>query len=552
VKDSFLQPVDGARVIVLVKGLKDITWVKNLFWEKIQGFWEKLPEFLKGKILSSLFERFNERFHQIPDGITGVTITTWNYTNLDGRCSFELGKNHDYLFLIQQGNLKKPWQLARHNILRSLKTGVDKEFRIILFDASQRPQRKTIQEMPSGDCQFRLSFTSSAYQLQTHFNNNGIGRHETLSKIECFFVDSENFKRYKEGQSFICYNYWNDKNATLSVSAQNQDWYLILRNYGRQTHVLVDFSVDVTVQTTSGQVQIVTPDTSLFEMPIYQSGETIPLSGIASTDIVYLTFDYYPNTIQWPVVNGEWSYMWNTSGKSLGTHVITVATNKNHVDEHTILLIDALPPSLSIDTPIDGAILERGILNIAGHSSDNLAVDHIEVTLDNITEVAFGTTTWNLSWDMTGLPLGDHLFFVKAIDTQGLVSIQTCSFVLNESGHTWGPQIIDVYHVPGNLTNTSNVIIYANVTTTGPFAIDTIVLFCDNGTDTTTYPLYRYGGFPIQSRHEEDPLINQSNDPIFGTELGQFFTGQTITYWIVASDTAQNKKQSNVASFTIL
>jgi hypothetical protein len=64
--------------------------------------------------------------------------------------------------------------------------------------------------------------------------------------------------------------------------------------------------------------------------------------------------------------------------------------------------------------------------------------------------------------------------------------------------------------------------------------------------------MYRYALYPVQSRHEEDPLRNQSNDPIFGIELGQFPTDQTITYWIVASDTAQNKKQSDVANFTIL
>jgi hypothetical protein len=95
------------------------------------------------------------------------------------------------------------------------------------------------------------------------------------------------------------------------------------------------------------------------------------------------------------------------------------------------------------------------------------------------------------------------------------------------------------------------VIVYANVTTTAPFNLESIVLFCDNGTDTTTYQLYRYGDFPIQSRHEEDPLQNQSNTPIFGRELGQFSTGQVITYWIIATDTAQNTKQSAILSFTI-
>jgi hypothetical protein len=535
-----------------VKGPKDITSYKNRIWEKIQNIWDRLPEFLKGKLLSSLFSRIEERFNKIPDIINGVTITTWNYTNSYGRCSFELGKNLDYLFLIQQGNLKKPWQLARHNILRSLKTGEDKLFNIILLDVSHKPQKMTPQEMPTGDCRFRLSFTSSAYQLQKHFTNDGIGRHEIVGSIECFFVNQENFQRYKDGKRFTCYHYSDAENATFTVPALNQDWYVIFRNTARQTHVIVDFSFDVSVQTASDQVQIVTPDTSIFETPIYNNADTVPLSGIATTDLVYLSFDHNSTSIECPVVNGEWSYVWNTSGESLGTHVITVSINENVSDERTILLIDAIPPSLSIDTPIDGVILEQGILHISGHSSDNLDVDHVEVTLNNITKVVFGTTTWNLSWDITELPLGDHTLSVKAVDIQGLISIRTVTFVLNESGHVWGPQINAFSHVPANLTNTSNVIIYANVTAAGPFAINNIILYCNNGTDTVSYLMYRYGDFPIQGRHEEDPLINQSNDPIFGIELGQFSTDQTITYWIVAVDTAQNKKQSDIASFTIL
>jgi hypothetical protein len=553
VKDSFLQPVDGARIIVLVKGPKDITWYKNIFWEKIQNIWDRLPEFLKGKLFSFLFGRLKEQFNQIPDSINGVTITTWNYTDSEGRCSFELGKNLDYLFLIQQGNLKKPWQLARHNTIRALKTNANKEFKIVLLDASYKPQRITSQEMPSGDCQFHLSFTSSAYQLQKHFINDGIGRQETLGKIECFFVDQENFQRYKDGKRFTCYNLLEAENTIFSVSAPSQDWYLVFRNPTRQTSVVVDFSFDVAVQTTADHVQIVTPDTSLFETSIYNTGDTIPLSGIATTDVVALTFDHNPPTVELAVVNGAWSYAWNTSEESPGIHRITVTSPKSTSDERSILLLDVIPPSLSIDSPVEGAILEHGLLSILGHSSDNVGVDHVEITLDNNkTRQAVGTTTWNLSWDITGLPLGDHILSVTAVDTQGLVSIRTCSFVLNESGHMWGPQIHTFSHVPTTLTNTSNVIIYANVTATGPFAIHNIILYCSNETDTVSYEMYRYGQYPVQSRHEEDPLIYQSNDPIFGIELGQFSAGQIITYWIVAVDTAQNRKQSDIARFTIL
>jgi hypothetical protein len=552
VKDLYSQPVDGARIIVLVKGPKDITYYTNLFWKNIQKIWDKLPERVKGTLLTSLFERFKERFNQIPDSITGVTITTWDYTDSDGRCSFELGKNLDYIFFIQEGNLKKPWQLAQHNTIRTLDTHTDKEFKILLPDASEKPLRKISKEMSSGDCLFNLSFSSSAYQLQQHFYNDGIGRQETLGRIECFFVDQDNFQRYKNGETFTCYHLLQKGDGSFSVFAPKQDWYLILRNPTRHTYVVIDFSFDVAVQTTAEHIQIVTPDTTLFETPIYNIGDTIHLSGVATTDQISLSVDQNPPTMQLAVVNGEWSYAWDTSIISLGLHRITVTTPAGTSDETSILLLDALPPSLSIDTPVDGTILQHGILTISGHSIDNYAVDHVEITLDNLTKPASGTTTWNLSWDITALAPGDHILSVKAVDTQGLVSTQTRYVILNESDHSWGPQINTVSYVPTNLTHASNVIIYANVTTTGPFAIHTIMFYWTSGIDTKSSEMYRYGQYPIQNRHEEDPLRNQSNTPIFGIELGQFPTGQTITYWIVTVDTAQNTKQSNVHSFTIM
>lgn len=551
VKDIFQQPVDGARVVVLVKGPKDITYYKHLLWEKMQEIWDRLPQLLKGKLLTVLFEKFEERFDALPDIINGATITIWNYTDSDGRCRFELGKNCTYLFFIQQGSLRKPWQLARHNILRRLTTPTDKEYKIVLLDVSHKPQRVIHEEMSAGDCHFRLSFFSSAYQLQKHFITDGIGRHETFGTIECFFVDHENFQRYTQGKAFTACHYLNAQDATVSVSSSTQEWYLVFRNKLRDTYVLVDFSLDVSVQTMSNHVQIVAPDSSLFETPMYNVGDMVLISGIATTEMVSLCVDDAA-PIECPVVNGDWSYAWNTSDASLGTHNISVRIHGNISDEKTILLIDALPPSLFIESPLDGAIVEQGMLYISGRSYDNLGMNRVEVTLQNQTKVACGTTFWNLSWDLTGIPRGDHTLTVTAVDAQGLATRLTRLFVINESGHTWGPEIIALYHEPGNLTNTSNVIIYANVTTTGPFALHSLILFCNDGNHTTEFPMYRYGDFPVQTRHPEDPLFNQPNDPLFGKELGQFASGQVITYWIVAVDTAQNKKQSDVSSFTIL
>jgi len=556
IKDLFFQPVDGARIVVLVKGPKDITYYKNLILEKLRNIWDKLPEIIKGKLLSFLFSKIETRIDQIPDVINGLTITTWGYTDTHGYCSFELGKNLDYLFLVQEGTLKKPWQLARHNTFRSLKNGQDKTFHITLSDVSQKPQVITHQQITPGTSQIHLSFISSAYQLQQHFTTDGIGRYEFPGDIEIYFLNQENFQRYREGKMFACYKHYTNINAamndTFDVADGDSDSYLIFKNLHRTTHVIVEYTVDALCQPIRDHVQIITPHTSLFESPIAILGDTVLLFGIATADQVFLSFDHGSMPIECPVINGEWSYLWNTSSEMPGPHSITAAVQETITDEQTILVIDAIPPSLSIDTPVEGAILLPGILMISGQSADSHGVDHIEVTLGNITKTAFGTTTWNLSWDLTDFPPGDYPLKVKAFDVQGLETIQTRLFVINQSGQTWGPQIIALYHTPTNLTNTSNVILYANVTTTGPYPIRQIILFCNNGTNTNSYELSRYGDFPMQARHEEDPLKNQSNAPLFGKEVGQFSTGQTITYWVVAVDTAQNTRQSETHSFTIL
>ena len=549
VQDLFLQPVDGARVIVLVKGPKDITFYKNLFSEKLQSLWDKLPEILKGKLLALLFDKIEGRIDQIPDSITGFTITTWNYTDSRGQCSFELGKNLNYTFLIQEGNLKKPWQLARHNTFRTLNTGLDKSYTITFLDISQKPQLMTRADAPVGDCQFTLSIAADGYQLQKHFTNEGIGRYKPFTSIDGFIVDAQNLQRYKEGKSFTCYSYWNGNDMDQSVSTQEKDWFIILRNYNRNTHASIDFSITASVQTVQDIVQIVSPDTSVFEQPISTVGDTVCISGVATSDMVALSFDHEPTTVDCPVIDGEWLYAWNTSGAILGAHTITATSVSS--DECTILLIDGTPPTLTIDAPLDGAILEGGFLNITGHSLDNVGIDRVEVTLNNETRIAFGTTTWSLSWDVTGLPLGDYTITVKAFDSQQLTCLQARSIVLNESGHSWGPQIHTIFYTPTDPTNTSNVILYANVTSTGPFSIQSIVLYCYDGNTTTSHQMYRYGQSPIQNRHEEDPLINQSNAPLFGVELGQFSSGQSIGFWIVATDTAFNRIQSEGDAFTI-
>jgi len=552
VKDSFFQPVDGARVLVLVKGPKDISYYKDLIWEKIQGLWDKLPNFLKGRMLSYLFDKLKQRYDEIPTEITGVTITTWNYTDLQGRCSFQLGKNLEYLFLIQEGHLKAPWQLARHNVLRSLSSHTDKDFHILLTDFTNKPQRTAKRTLPPGDCLFIGSITSTAYQVQKNFYTNGYGTQEVPGMVDCFFVDSQNFERYKAGKPFTCYNESEIVHqAAFTASTISQDWYLVLRNHARLTTVRVTVSLQVAVPTDQQRVQIVTPSTSLFTQPIVNVDDLVTITGVSTGP---LTLTIGSDTHDLGPVDGCWSYQWDTHGTLPEQLYQVTASCGGASDSLKILVQDSIPPWVVITFPLPDSIVGRGILNLSGYSGDNVGVNRVEVSVDNSSWVTVnGTDSWTGYWDLSGFPLGDHALNAKAIDDQGLVATWTCSFVINESGHQWGPQIEELYCLPDNVTNTSNVIIYANVSTTGPYALDHVMLHYTDEYHRMTgeTEMYRYGDHPVQARHEEDPLRNVSNAPLYGKELGQFPSGTIVTYWVVAVDTAHNTRTSDAFSFTV-
>ena len=83
-----------------------------------------------------------------------------------------------------------------------------------------------------------------------------------------------------------------------------------------------------------------------------------------------------------------------------------------------------------------------------------------------------------------------------------------------------GSRVNSLYHTPGNPGNRSNVIVYADATEGSPFFIQKVILFWDNGIVIKSKEMYRYGDHPVQDRYEEDPLKNESNNPVFGLEFG--------------------------------
>jgi hypothetical protein len=550
VVDRRFHPVDGARVTVAVKGPKDITFLKYKLLERVESLWDLIPELLKGKILQFLYNKVKERIDKIPDSVDRPINCIWNYTDMDGKCCFELGQNRSYIFIIQYGNLRKPLQLARYNKIRILQNPKDKTYNILFPFLSPIKDKHNNLDMPSGEVSFYVSYDAKSNQVQKSISGKqSKGIYKRDGKIDFFIVDEENLNKYREGMSFNCYNYMSGRKGDIVVNAQENDWYLIFRNNGRSSNIILNFSAKVEMSTTEDRVQIVSPDTSIFDVPVFIIGETVVINGIATDDII-LFIDGVPYEVT--VQDYKWFYEWDTSGLEPGYYLI-MAECGDAQDEKSIKLIEVIPPVIKIDSPLDNEIVEAEMLTIEGHSLDNLGVDRVEVSLDNSEwNEATGTEYWSIDWDISSYSIGDHIISARAFDTVGGMSMDNISIVINESGHSWGPQINNFYHQPDHPTNVSNVVIYANVTMGSPFNIKRVVLYWDNGSEIKTREMFRYADNPVQERHDEDPLKNMSNDPIFGLELGQFSTGTNITYWIGAFDTANNAVISNEKYLNIL
>jgi hypothetical protein len=549
VLDRKFQPVDGARVTVSVQGPKDITWIKYKLLEQVENIWDLIPPYLRGKIFEFLYNKIIEKIESVPDIVDGLTYSVWNFTDLSGKCSFELGQNRSYLFIIQYGDLKSPLMPVRYNKIRILKNPVDKSYVFWLPFLSPIKDKHYDEEMLTGDIDFKVSFDTKSYQLQGKLSRGDEGVYEGEGKIDFFIVDEDNFNKYRNGESFICYNYISKKNDDFIVKAQKNNWYLIFRNKGRISNIILNFSVTVEISTTIDRVQIVYPDTDIFDIPIFNIGDTIRISGIATDDIL-LKIDGE----QFEVIsqNYEWNYFWNTSKLSPGNYSIIVECGDDR-DEILSKLIDFFPPEITIDSPYDGEIIENDFFRIEGHAFDDSGVDRIEVSFDDGEWIeASGTDYWFIDWDVSNYSIGDYKISARAFDIVGGVSIDEISIVLNESGHSCGGIINSYYHQPDYPTNLSNIIIFANVTSGSEFSNNRVVLYWNDGIETKRREMFMYADNPVQDRHDEDPLKNMSNDPIFGLELGQFSTGTNISYWIGVFDTANNSVFSSKKYLNIM
>lgn len=104
---------------------------------------------------------------------------------------------------------------------------------------------------------------------------------------------------------------------------------------------------------------------------------------------------------------------------------------------HIKILLDTLPPTIFIDYPKEGNVINSSKVSIYGRSYDNENVEIVEISVDGGKfSPANGTTHWKIDIDLSD---GIHKITARAIDNSGNSRIATVNFTVDTT-----PPIIEI------------------------------------------------------------------------------------------------------------
>lgn len=153
-------------------------------------------------------------------------------------------------------------------------------------------------------------------------------------------------------------------------------------------------------QTVSGNVEIIPSITAPTELDRLD----IALDGVALAN----------------VLTPPYEYTWDSSTVDPGTHQFSVIAtdrvgNKGQID---FSLIVEKPISIQITEPQDGDTVS-GSTFILTEITSHLAVDHVELFVDNVLEQTITSEPYGFDWDLTTITPGTHKIKVSTTDMDG-------------------------------------------------------------------------------------------------------------------------------------
>ncbi len=540
------QSVDGVRVTVLVKGLKDISWYKLQILDSLETLWDLVPIQLKGLFLDNIYSRMVQRIENLSDVVDGLTISIWNYTNADGCCSFTLGNNDEYVFLIQQPLNNLPFPFGSWTTFRFLKSPVDKHFSI--KTPYKIPEKKPVETASfmgniSDSIQVSLLLNSSGFQYQANVRNQDIGQYRCDSPLAFFILNEDEYIKYVNNKDFSASYYKLNNIINDTFYIEDENCYIIF--YNPTQHTISQPKTQIIFKKVTNQEQIILfqPDSTLFENPIFQIGDTIRVKGCSTTQ-TKLAINEHTKILP----AGPWIYTIDTSYWQPNQYTLTITSQTKKIIKD-IHLVDTIIPECSINSPIPYEIIPKGDpISVSGTSHDNHKVETVYLGIDNKSySLCLGTTEWVSLIDTSSLTSGIHNISIKIVDAANNQHIINQPIIINDTTHEQKPNIHSINWIPEHPTNESNIIINANITAEKSFPLKTIFIEykTNDTTPLNTKHLYEYAQNPIQERHSEDLKQNLSNHPCYGIELGTFSSGSQIHFRITAIDVTGGKEISS-------
>ncbi len=187
------------------------------------------------------------------------------------------------------------------------------------------------------------------------------------------------------------------------------------------------------------------------------AGSTASVTTTASDNDSVSSVDFYIDGTKVSTdTTSPYTYSWNTTNVTLGTHTIQAkatdpSANVGSSSTISVNVADQTPPTVSLTAPTSGSTL-KGTVNITANASDNAGgsgLAKVEFYVDSQLKGTDTTSPYSFSWDSTTATNATHTLSVIAYDSASPANTTTSSNVsvtVDNSAPT----------VPQNLQMTAN------------------------------------------------------------------------------------------------
>ncbi len=189
------------------------------------------------------------------------------------------------------------------------------------------------------------------------------------------------------------------------------------------------FIIDATAPTTA----ITAPTNGA----VIAGGSTTTITASASDNTGVTKVELYiDGTLKTTLTSGPYTYSWNTTGVTLGSHTIQSKAYDNYSlvgssSVTTVSITDQTAPTVSLTAPTAGSTL-AGTISLSANANDNTGgsgVAKVEFYVDNVLKGSDATSPYSVTFDTKTITDGSHNFTAKAYDLASTPNVATSTAI---------------------------------------------------------------------------------------------------------------------------